>query len=186
MIYIRRVIAFFFHLLLRVVCLFFIWICQCFSGFSRPKVCCHSTPAQKKALTRGRLILMTTSYWSIRVLFRWRFVWKFFLLFCLDAFCRLKCTAYVGNRLQIQRDFTSFLVTRREMMDNTMKQLLRRLIRRIPAQALPSTLAKWGRLTAAQRESIDFTQPKWTLAEKLLDICEVCFDFVFQKEHRNS
>lgn len=53
-----------------------------------------------------------------------------------------------------------------------MKQLLRRLIRRIPAQALPSTLAKWGRLTAAQRESIDFTQPKWTLAEKLLDICE--------------
>lgn len=72
------------------------------------------------------------------------------------------------------------------MVDDNMKQLLRRLIRRIPAQALPSTLAKWGRLTAAQRESIDFTQPKWTLAEKLLDICEVCFNFVFQKEHTNS
>lgn len=74
------------------------------------------------------------------------------------------------------------------MVDDTMKQLLRRLVRRIPAQALPSTLAKWGRLTAAQRESIDFTQPKWTLAEKLLDICEVCFNFVcfFQKERASS
>lgn len=57
-------------------------------------------------------------------------------------------------------------------MADTMKQLIRRLIRRIPAQALPSTLAKWGRLTAAQSESIDFTESKGTLAEKLLDICE--------------
>lgn len=65
------------------------------------------------------------------------------------------------------------------MMDDTVKQLLRRLVRRIPAQALQSTLAKWGRLTAQQRESIDFTQPKWTLVDKLLDICEVCFDYYF-------
>lgn len=59
-------------------------------------------------------------------------------------------------------------------MDDTLKQLIRRLVRRIPANALQSTLQKWGRLTAQQCESIDFTQPKWTLVDKLLDICEVC------------
>lgn len=65
------------------------------------------------------------------------------------------------------------------MMDDTVKQLLRRLVRRIPAQALQSTLAKWERLTAQQRESIDFTQPKWTLVDKLYDICEVRLDCYF-------
>nr|XP_046241303.1 centromere protein N [Scatophagus argus] len=57
-------------------------------------------------------------------------------------------------------------------MDESTKRLLQRLIRRIPAQMLRTTLDKWGRLTAAQQKSMDFTQPKWALADKLLDICE--------------
>lgn len=59
-------------------------------------------------------------------------------------------------------------------MDDFSKRLLQRLVRRIPAQTLRATLEKWGRLTAAQRQSIDFTQPKWELMEKLLAIFEVC------------
>lgn len=59
-------------------------------------------------------------------------------------------------------------------MDDSTKRLLQRLIRRIPAQTLRTTLEKWGRLTAAQQRSMDFTQPKWALSEKLLAICEVC------------
>uniref|UniRef100_A0A3Q3WZR0 Uncharacterized protein n=1 Tax=Mola mola TaxID=94237 RepID=A0A3Q3WZR0_MOLML len=57
-------------------------------------------------------------------------------------------------------------------MDESTKQLLQRLVRRIPAQMLRATLDKWGRLTAEQRTCMDFTQPKWTLTEKLLDIFE--------------
>ncbi|XP_036951677.1 centromere protein N isoform X1 [Acanthopagrus latus] len=57
-------------------------------------------------------------------------------------------------------------------MDDSTKRLLQRLIRRIPAQTLRTTLEKWGRLTAAQQRSMDFTQPKWALSEKLLAICE--------------
>lgn len=62
-------------------------------------------------------------------------------------------------------------------MDDSTKRLLQRLVRRIPAQMLRTTLDKWGRLTAAQQKSMDFTQPKWLLAERLLDICEVCSAF---------
>lgn len=54
-----------------------------------------------------------------------------------------------------------------------MKCLLRRLMRRIPTKSLKATLDKWGRLTVAQQQSIDFTQSKWALTEKLLEICEV-------------
>ncbi|KAM9366388.1 centromere protein N [Symphorus nematophorus] len=57
-------------------------------------------------------------------------------------------------------------------MDDSTKRFLQRLIRRIPAQLLRPTLDKWGRLTAAQQLSMDFTQPKWALTEKLLAICE--------------
>ncbi|KAM7423999.1 hypothetical protein PAMA_000384 [Pampus argenteus] len=57
-------------------------------------------------------------------------------------------------------------------MDDPMKRLLQRLIRRIPSQMLKITLDKWGRLTAAQQRSMDFTQPKRVLTEKLLSICE--------------
>lgn len=62
-------------------------------------------------------------------------------------------------------------------MDNLNKRLLQRLVKRIPAQTLRTTLGKWGRLTALQQQSMDFTQPKWTLAEHLLDIFEVCGAF---------
>uniref|UniRef100_A0A669DNE7 Centromere protein N n=1 Tax=Oreochromis niloticus TaxID=8128 RepID=A0A669DNE7_ORENI len=57
-------------------------------------------------------------------------------------------------------------------MDNTAKRLLQRLVRRIPSQMLKTTLDKWSRLTAAQRQSMDYTESKWALTEKLLAICE--------------
>lgn len=70
------------------------------------------------------------------------------------------------------------------MMDDGLKELLRRLVRRMPAQAFQSTLAKWDRLTAQQRESIDFTQPKFAWVDKLYDICGVSLDFYFHlQEH---
>ncbi|XP_010740018.3 centromere protein N [Larimichthys crocea] len=57
-------------------------------------------------------------------------------------------------------------------MDDSTRRLLQRLIRRIPAQMLKTTLDKWGRLTAAQKQSMDFTEPKCAFTERLLDICE--------------
>ncbi|KAF0043272.1 hypothetical protein F2P81_004609 [Scophthalmus maximus] len=57
-------------------------------------------------------------------------------------------------------------------MDDSTRRLLQRLIRRIPAPMLKPTLEKWGRLTVAQRQSMDYTQRKWPLTEKLLSICE--------------
>ncbi|XP_022600571.1 centromere protein N [Seriola dumerili] len=57
-------------------------------------------------------------------------------------------------------------------MDNSTRRLLQRLMRRIPTPLLKTTLEKWGRLTVAQRQSMDFTQPKWAVTEKLLAICE--------------
>ncbi|XP_053176939.1 centromere protein N [Scomber japonicus] len=57
-------------------------------------------------------------------------------------------------------------------MGDSMKRLLQRLIRRIPTQMLKLTLEKWGRLTTAQQQSMDFTQPKWVLTERLLGVCE--------------
>ncbi|XP_074522868.1 centromere protein N [Halichoeres trimaculatus] len=57
-------------------------------------------------------------------------------------------------------------------MDDSVKSLLQRLIRRIPSQLLKTTLEKWGRLTAEQQQSLDFTQSKWMLTENLLAMCE--------------
>ncbi|XP_028257993.1 centromere protein N [Parambassis ranga] len=57
-------------------------------------------------------------------------------------------------------------------MDDSIKRLLQRIIKRIPFEMLETTLEKWGRLTEAQRNSLDFTQSKWALTERLLAICE--------------
>uniref|UniRef100_A0A673A2W2 Centromere protein N n=1 Tax=Sphaeramia orbicularis TaxID=375764 RepID=A0A673A2W2_9TELE len=57
-------------------------------------------------------------------------------------------------------------------MGDTPRRLLQRLIRRIPAQELKPTLEKWGRLSQAQLQTIDFTQSKWALTGKLGTICE--------------
>ncbi|XP_060897351.1 centromere protein N [Labrus mixtus] len=57
-------------------------------------------------------------------------------------------------------------------MDESVKTLLQRLVRRIPSQMLKTTLDKWGRLTAEQQQALDLTQPKWTLMENLWAICE--------------
>uniref|UniRef100_G3PTZ5 Centromere protein N n=1 Tax=Gasterosteus aculeatus aculeatus TaxID=481459 RepID=G3PTZ5_GASAC len=58
-------------------------------------------------------------------------------------------------------------------MDDSAKRLLQRLMRRIPTPTLRSALEKWGRLTTEQQKSMDFTQSKWALTERLLGICEV-------------
>ena len=63
-------------------------------------------------------------------------------------------------------------------MDDSTRRLLQRLMRRIPTQMLRTTLEKWGRLSRAQLQSIDFTQSKWALTEKLLSICEVSGAFL--------
>lgn len=75
--------------------------------------------------------------------------------------------------------FNSVLLpaTLKEGMDNLNKRLLQRIIRRIPAQMLRTTLTKWGRLTALQQQSMDFTQTKLTLTDQLLDIFEVSVVF---------
>ncbi|XP_016525848.1 centromere protein N isoform X3 [Poecilia formosa] len=57
-------------------------------------------------------------------------------------------------------------------MDNLAKHLLQRLMRRIPASMLQSTLDKWGRLTAEKRKSLDFTQSKLTITQELVALCE--------------
>lgn len=64
--------------------------------------------------------------------------------------------------------------TLKEGMDSLNKRLLQKTMRRIPLQMLRTTLEKWGRLTAQQQQSMDFTQTKLTLTEHLLDIFEVC------------
>ncbi|XP_028999887.1 centromere protein N [Betta splendens] len=57
-------------------------------------------------------------------------------------------------------------------MDDFGRRLLQRLVRRTPAQALKATLGKWERLTVAQRQSVDFTQPKVAVMEQLVAIFE--------------
>ncbi|XP_069030268.1 centromere protein N [Embiotoca jacksoni] len=57
-------------------------------------------------------------------------------------------------------------------MDDSTKRLFQRLIRRIPSPMLKTTLDRWGRLTAAQLQAMDFTQSKWALTDKLLGVCE--------------
>lgn len=57
-------------------------------------------------------------------------------------------------------------------MDDSTKRLLQRIVKRIPSQMLRTTLDKWGRLSRTQQQSVDFTQSKWALTEKLLAICE--------------
>ncbi|XP_037549334.1 centromere protein N [Nematolebias whitei] len=57
-------------------------------------------------------------------------------------------------------------------MDESATRLLQRIVRRIPTRMLKATLEKWDRLTAQQRLSVDFTEPKWELVQKLVSICE--------------
>ncbi|KAM9816738.1 centromere protein N [Neosynchiropus ocellatus] len=57
-------------------------------------------------------------------------------------------------------------------MADSMKRLLQRIIRKIPSQNIQATLEKWGRLTAAQMQSLDFSQAKLMLSGQLLSLCE--------------
>ncbi|XP_076014922.1 centromere protein N [Genypterus blacodes] len=57
-------------------------------------------------------------------------------------------------------------------MEDTAKRLLRRLIRRSPAQQLRAALEKWSRLTAAQRREVEGAESKQELTERLMMIQE--------------
>nr|XP_061820175.1 centromere protein N-like [Nerophis lumbriciformis] len=57
-------------------------------------------------------------------------------------------------------------------MEDPMNCLLRRLIQRIPSQLLRATMEKWDRLTEAQRQTIDFTQSKWAITDRLYALGE--------------
>ncbi|XP_076848646.1 centromere protein N isoform X2 [Brachyhypopomus gauderio] len=57
-------------------------------------------------------------------------------------------------------------------MDVETKTILQRIIRKIPNKKLEGTLRSWGRLSAEQLRSLDFTQPKWSLLEDLISRCE--------------
>ncbi|XP_029577145.1 centromere protein N isoform X1 [Salmo trutta] len=57
-------------------------------------------------------------------------------------------------------------------MDDSTKRILQRLIRRIPYQMLQTVLGKWAHLSREDLHSLDFTQPKWVLTERLLALCE--------------
>ncbi|KAJ8340616.1 hypothetical protein SKAU_G00352490 [Synaphobranchus kaupii] len=57
-------------------------------------------------------------------------------------------------------------------MDDSTKQVLRQIIRRIPLNKLQNMLSKWEHLSKKQLRSLEFTQPKWLLCDNLLSICE--------------
>ncbi|XP_057699542.1 centromere protein N [Corythoichthys intestinalis] len=57
-------------------------------------------------------------------------------------------------------------------MRDQVECLLRRLVRRIPTEVLKVTLEKWGRLTVAQQQNIDFKQTKWALADEFIALSE--------------
>ncbi|XP_053722119.1 centromere protein N [Synchiropus splendidus] len=57
-------------------------------------------------------------------------------------------------------------------MGDSMKRLLQRIVRRMPTQNIQAALDKWGRLTAAQMQSLDFTRTKLMLSAQLLSMCE--------------
>ncbi|XP_058485663.1 centromere protein N [Solea solea] len=64
-------------------------------------------------------------------------------------------------------------------MDDPSQRLLRQLLRRIPAGNLKTTLEKWGRLTAAQWRTIDFTQTKSSIVQMLA----LCAENEFTMKH---
>ncbi|KAG7467891.1 hypothetical protein MATL_G00136990 [Megalops atlanticus] len=80
-------------------------------------------------------------------------------------------------------------------MDDSVKQLLRQIIRKIPSSKLESTLTKWDHLSKRQFRSLDFTQPKWLFCENLLSLCEendltvkqvTELDMLYHIEHPNQ
>lgn len=122
------------------------------------------------------LDLLVTSDWSVCVLL-------------LSAVCLvlLPCCwaenvptkSYKDIRRRTKYNYlTRYVICCGGIMDSSSRRLFQRLMRRIPAKMLRTTLEKWGRLAASQLRCIDFTHPKSTLAETLLDIFEVCGVFV--------
>ncbi|KAJ8281361.1 hypothetical protein GJAV_G00066740 [Gymnothorax javanicus] len=57
-------------------------------------------------------------------------------------------------------------------MDDSVKQVLRQIVRRIPSNKLQNILSKWEHLSKKQFRSLEFTQTKWLLCDNLLTICE--------------
>lgn len=88
----------------------------------------------------------------------------------LDAVSSVNVGAKYFNKFSFKRGCFIIILKR---MDNSKKRLLQRVIRRIPARMLRTTLEKWDRLTGPQRRSLDFTQTKLALTENLVAIFEV-------------
>ncbi|KAJ8272298.1 hypothetical protein COCON_G00111570 [Conger conger] len=57
-------------------------------------------------------------------------------------------------------------------MDDSVKQVLRQIIRRIPSNKLRNTLSKWEHISKKQFQSLEFTQAKSLLCDNLLSLCE--------------
>ncbi|KAL4642079.1 centromere protein N [Arapaima gigas] len=57
-------------------------------------------------------------------------------------------------------------------MEDLAKEVLTRIVRKIPVVKLRQVLGRWERLSERQLRSLDFTQPKWALCENLLSLCE--------------
>ena len=66
-------------------------------------------------------------------------------------------------------------------MDTPARRLLQRVVKRIPRVKMRATLERWGRLTATQLLSLDFTQTTRELTEHLTDLCEV--RYITQNAH---
>jgi len=113
------------------------------------------------------------SDWLIRPHFNRRFVWNCSAVLLSSCKLKEKATDRLNSNTLVQ--FSGwFWTTLCGRMDDSTKLLLQRLVRRIPTKMLKATLEKWGRLSAAQRQALDFTQSKWALTETLFAICEVC------------
>ncbi|XP_012674698.2 centromere protein N [Clupea harengus] len=57
-------------------------------------------------------------------------------------------------------------------MDDVARTLLQRTLRKIPTRKLEETIKKWSHLSRRQQQSLNYTQSKWILLQKLVSFCE--------------
>lgn len=57
-------------------------------------------------------------------------------------------------------------------MDPTVRNLLVRILRKIPTGKIEETLKTWSHLSRNQQQSLDYSQPKWSLHENIVSLCQ--------------
>ncbi|KAL2088431.1 hypothetical protein ACEWY4_015330 [Coilia grayii] len=57
-------------------------------------------------------------------------------------------------------------------MDPAVRNLLLRILRKIPTGKLEETLTKWTHLSRTQQQSLNYSQSKWILHENIVYLCE--------------